>query len=160
MRPAAILLAVTALDCRPRQPEPTGPPAGFEHAYAAPDCAPWDGYAVSLVLRGTPLAPLDSMIEAGDDPQLRLGIYPRDRRGVGRSGVRPGPARWPGDPEVGGGALCAAGRCTAIPRGRITIREARDDGRLRGIVDVTLGDGRSVRGTFDAAWRQRMRLCG
>jgi hypothetical protein len=115
---------------------------------------------VSLVLRGTPLAPLDSMIEAGDDPQLRLGIYPRDRRGVGRSGVRPGPARWPGDPEVGGGALCAAGRCTAIPRGRITIREARDDGRLRGIVDVTLGDGRSVRGTFDAAWRQRMRLCG
>ena len=100
------------------------------------------------------------MIEAGDDPQLRLAIYPRATRGVGRSRVRPGTAQWPGDPEVAGGALCGAGRCTAIPRGSITIREARDDGRLRGIVDLALGDGRSVRGTFDAAWRQRMQLCG
>lgn len=160
MRLAASLLAVTALGCATHQPEPAGPPAGFEHAYAAPSCAPWDGYAVSLVLRSTPLAPLDSLIEAGDDPQLRLGIYPRDTRGAGRSGIRPRTVRWPADPEVAGGALCEGGRCSTIPRGSITVREAEDDGRLRGIVDLALGDGRSVRGTFDAAWRQRMQLCG
>lgn len=160
MRFAAILLAVTAFGCPAADPEPTDPPAGFPHAYAAPSCAPWDGYAVSLVLRSTPLAPLDSLIEQGTDAQLQLAIYPRDGRGTGLSGIRPGTVRWPADPEVAGGSLCEGGRCTGISRGRIVVRDAQDDGRLRGFVDLTLGDGRSIRGTFDAPWRPRTQLCG
>ena len=160
MNRATLLLAVAALGCPPQQPEPVGPPAGFEHAYAAPSCAPWDGYAVSLVMRPTPLAPLDSLIEARDSPHLELGIYPRDARGTGRSGLRPGTFRWPAEPEVAGGAFCDGERCSPISAGRIAVHDAAADGRLRGIVDLTLGDGRSVRGTFDATWRQRSRLCG
>lgn len=160
MKRTSVLVAVAALGCPPQQPEPTGPPAGFEHAYAAPSCAPWDGYAVSLVLRRTPLAPLDSLIEARDGPHLQLGMYPREARGAGRSGIRPGTFRWPADPEVAGGAFCDGERCTSMPAGRITVLDAAADGRLRGFVDLTLGDGRSIRGTFDASWRQRMQLCG
>jgi hypothetical protein len=159
MRRAAILIVTTALGCA-RPPEPAGPPAGYDHAYAGPSCAPWDGYAVSLVLRSVPLAPGDSVIERGNEPQLRLGIYPRKTRGSGPSGLAPGTVRWPADPEVAGGALCAGGRCSAMPRGAITSRQVDDDGRLRGHVDLQLADGRAARGTFDAEWRHIRRLCG
>ena len=160
MRLAAIVVAGAVSGCLTNAAESTDPPAGFEHAYAAPGCAPWDGYAVSLVLRHTPLAPLDSIIEAGDDPQLRLEIYPRDARDARPPGVRPGTVRWPADAQVAAGALCEGGRCTAIPSGSITVREADNAGRLRGSVDLTLTGNRSVRGAFSADWRQRMRLCG
>ena len=76
------MLAATVSGCVTNAADPKDPPAGFEHAYAAPGCAPWDGYAVSLVLRHTALAPLDSIIEAGDDSQLHLEIYPRDAPGT------------------------------------------------------------------------------
>ena len=160
MNRTAFFLVAAALGCPPQQPAPSGPPAGFEHAYAAPSCAPWDGFAVSVVLRPTPLAPLDSLIEARDTPHLELGIYPRDSRGTGRSGLLPGTFRWPADPEVAAGAFCDGERCTSISRGRITVNDAAADGRLRGVVDLALADGRAIRGTFDASWRQRSRLCG
>jgi hypothetical protein len=160
MRFAAIMLAATVSGCVTNAADPGDPPAGFEHAYAAPGCAPWDGYAVSLVLRHTALAPLDSIIEAGDDSQLHLEIYPRDAPGTRPSGIRLGTVRWPADVVVASGALCEGSRCTAIPSGSITVREADDTGRLRGIVDLTLAGNRSVRGTFAAEWRQRMRMCG
>lgn len=160
MKRTSLFIMAAVLGCPPQQPELAGPPAGFEHAYAAPSCAPWDGYAVSLVLRRTVLAPLDSLIERRDGPHLQLGIYPRDGRGTGRSGVRPGTYQWPADPEVAGGASCDGERCTPLPAGRITVHDAAADGRLRGTVDLTVSDGRSIRGTFNASWRQRTQLCG
>lgn len=159
MKHWALLLGLAALGC-PRQPEPTAPPAGFPHAYAGPSCAPWDGYAVAIVLRRMPLAPGDSILETGDEPRLQLGVYPRDTRGQGASGLRPGTFRWPNEPEVAGGSVCEDGRCTGLPAGTITIRQADPDGRLRGAVDLRLGDDRVIRGTFDAEWRHRTQLCG
>src|SRR5512145_2238791 len=143
-----LLLLIVAPACG-RMPEPWAPPAGFEHAYAAASCAPWDGYAVSLVLRGAPLARGDSAIEEGDAPQLRLAIYPRSGNDASASRLPAGTYRWPAEPEKAIGALCENGRCTTMPSGRITVRESAADGRLRGSVDLTLQDGRSLRGTFD-----------
>jgi hypothetical protein len=160
MRFAAILLGSAVLTCTPRTTDTSSPPAGFEHAYAAPDCAPWDGYAVSLVLRHTPLPPRATEIEMGDDQQLRLAIYPRDSRGAGPSGIRPGTVQWPAEPQVAGGSLCENDRCTPIPRGVITIRDADASGNFGGTVALALPDKRVVEGTFRAEWRQRARLCG
>lgn len=140
------------------QAEPSGPPAGFEYAYAAASCAPWDGPAVSLVLRGAPLAPGDSAIEAGSVPQLRLALYPR-APGISPSGLNPGTYRWPGDTEVAIGSLCQGGSCSTGTAGRITLREVGTDGRLRGSTELSLPDAGTIRGTFDAEWRARTMYC-
>ena len=160
MRFISIGVAGLAFGCAPPAVDFDSAPTGFEHAYAAPDCAPWDGYAVSLVLRHSEIAPLDSAIERGDDEQVRLGIYPRNSRASNPTGLKPGTVSWPAKSQVAGGALCTAGRCTAIQRGTITIRDVEADGRLTGSVDLTLPGSRSVRGTFQAAWRKRALLCG
>ena len=149
-----------AASCAPHAVDSSSPPTGFEHAYAAPDCAPWDGYAVSLVLRRSELAPSETAIESGDDEQLRLGIYPRDSRAQNPTGLKRGTVSWPAEPQVAGGTLCASGRCAELPRGIITIRDVDVNGRLTGSVDLTLPGRRAVRGTFQAEWRQRTRLCG
>jgi len=140
------------------QAEPSGPPAGFEYAYAGPSCAPWDGYAVSLVLRGAPLAPGDSAIDAGPAAQLRLALYPRDP-GISPSGLNPGSYRWPSQTEVAIGSLCQAGSCSTATSGRIILREVGADGRLRGSVELALPDAGTLRGTFDAEWRPRQMFC-
>ena len=150
-------LLLAALGCS-GQAGPSEPPTGFEHAYASPSCAPWDGFAVSLVLRGAPLAPGDSAIEAGDSPQLRLALYPRTS-GTGPSGLRPGTDRWPDQPEVAVGSRCDAGRCTTMPSGRIIVQDVEAGGRFRGTLDLLLQDGSELRGSFDADWRPRRMFC-
>ena len=140
------------------QAEPSGPPAGFEYAYAGPSCAPWDGYAVSLVLRGAPLTPGDSVIEAGPAAQLRLALYPR-APGIAPSGLNPGTYRWPGETEVAIGSLCQGGSCSTATSGRITLRDVGTDGRLRGSAEIELPGTGIVRGTFDAEWRPRQMFC-
>jgi hypothetical protein len=140
------------------QSEPSLPPAGFEYAYAGPSCAPWDGHAVSLVLRGAPLAPGDSAIEAGSTPQLRLALYPRSA-GISPSGLNPGIYRWPSETEVAIGSLCQGGSCSTAAAGRITLREVGTDGRLRGTAELELPGTGTLRGTFDAEWRSRQVFC-
>lgn len=115
---------------------------------------------MSLVLRGEPLAPGDSVLEGGDSRQLRLAVYPRGTGGTAPSGLRPGTYRWPDKPEVAAGALCERERCTAMPSGRITVLEIGADGRLSGYVDLRLADGRTMRGGFGAEWRPRRMFCG
>ena len=140
------------------QAEPSGPPAGFEFAYAGPSCAPWDGYAVSLVLRGAALAPGDSAIEAGSAAQLRLALYPRSP-GISPSGLNPGTYQWPSETEVAIGSLCQAGSCSTATSGKITLSAVGTDGRLRGSAELTLPNAGTIRGTFDAEWRPRQMFC-
>ena len=155
MRLLPLCLVVAACSA---QSEPSGPPAGFEYAYAGPSCAPWDGYAVSLVLRGAPLAPGDSAIEAGSGAQLRLALYPR-KPGIGPSGLNPGTYRWPSETEVAIGSRCQTVSCSTATSGRITLREVGSDGRLRGSAELELPGTGIVRGTFDAEWRSRQMFC-
>jgi hypothetical protein len=139
---------------------PSEPPPGFRYAYAAPSCAPWDGFAVSLVLRDDALTATDSMIEAGDRAHLQIGLYPRGSEGIAPSGLAPGTFRWPNQPEMAGGARCENGRCEAAPTGRVIIRDVQPDGRFSGEVDVILRNGEPVRGSFQADWRTRQMFCG
>lgn len=155
MRLLSLCLMVAACSA---QSEPSGPPAGFEYAYAGPSCAPWDGHAVSLVLRGAPLAPADSAIEAGPAPQLRLALYPRSP-GISPSGLKPGTYRWPSETEVAIGSLCQGGSCSTATSGKVTLHDVGTDGRLRGSAELTLPGAGTIGGTFDAEWRSRQMYC-
>ena len=140
--------------------EPTAPVPGFERAYASASCAPWDGYAVSLVLRPDALAPGDSAIEAGDGPQLRVALYPRgERSGPAPTGLRPGTFRWPDSPEAAIGSSCENSRCTTFAGGSVTIRRLEPDGRIVGSVELSNPEGTSIRGRFEAEWRPRRMFC-
>jgi hypothetical protein len=111
-----------------------------------------------VVLRGAPLAPGDSAIEAGQEAQLRLALYPRGP-GISPSGLNPGTYRWPGQPEVAIGSLCQGGSCSTATSGRITLRDVGADGRIRGHAELELPGTGTVRGTFDAEWRPRQMYC-
>jgi hypothetical protein len=140
------------------QSEPSEPPAGFEFAYAGPSCAPWDGYAVMLVLRGAPLAPGDSVIYAGQTPQLRLALYPRSP-GISPSGLKPGTYRWPSETEVAIGSLCQGGSCSTATSGKVILHDVGTNGRLRGSAELELPGAGTLRGTFNAEWRPRQMYC-
>jgi hypothetical protein len=139
---------------------PSGPARGFENAYAAPGCAPWDGYAVSLVLRGDTLAVADSAIEHGDQPRIQVSLYPRAARGDNPSGLAPAVFAWPVDEEVANASVCTNGRCEGIPRGRLQITAISPTGDFSGDLEMTLKDQSVIRGLFHAKWRQRTVLCG
>ncbi|HJR36035.1 MAG TPA: hypothetical protein VJ817_13855 [Gemmatimonadales bacterium] len=155
--PWILALGLVAAACS-AQAEPSEPPPGFEYAYAGPSCAPWDGHAVMVVLRGAPLAPGDSAIEAGPAPQLRLALYPRSP-GISPSGLNPGTYRWPGETEVAIGSICQGGSCSTATSGKVTLHVVGTDGRLRGSAELTLPDAGTIRGSFDAEWRSRQMYC-
>ena len=48
---AALVLVGSAIDVGPLPK----PPAGYQFAYASPDCAPWDGAAMSIYLGASPV---------------------------------------------------------------------------------------------------------
>jgi hypothetical protein len=80
---------------------PIGSPRGnFAYAYAAPNCAPWDGRAVQILLTTRPTAEPEK-----ERPQLRLAIYPRETEVAGRTYT------WPAEPEMATGGRCAGDSC-------------------------------------------------
>jgi hypothetical protein len=139
---------------------PGGAPSGFQNAYAAPSCAPWDSYAVSLVLRDDALAPTDSLIENGQQPHLQIGLYPRNTRAENPSGLEPATFEWPAEPVVGSAVYCANGDCEDMPRGRVRVTSVFPNGDFAGDVEITMKDGTVVRGSYRASWRHRSMLCG
>jgi hypothetical protein len=160
VRLVGMVLALSA-GCACAVADPAGLPE-YPYAYAARSCAPWDGFAVSLVLRRDSLAPGDSLIEQSGGPMLQLGLYPRDRgRGSGPTGLAPYTFRWPLEPEEASGARCQQGPpCETFSRGRIAIRSISPDGAITGEVELESAQGAVVRGGFRAAWRQRVVYCG
>jgi hypothetical protein len=126
-----------------------GPPGEFAYAYASPDCAPWDGRAVSIVLTTTPATAPDTT-----SPYLQLAIYPRQPEVAART------YRWPADPEVATGSRCTAEGCTPAAAGEIRLGPPRADSALAGTVTLRFGPGDSVAGGFQAVWRDRRMLCG
>jgi hypothetical protein len=126
-----------------------GPPNGYAYAYASPDCAPWDGRAVEIVLTTVPTNAPEST-----RPQLRLAIYPRDAEITGKA------YRWPADPEMATGARCIADSCEVAATGEIELRPARPDSSLEGTVTLRFGSNDVAAGGFRAAWRPRRILCG
>jgi len=157
LRHAALLLGVSSISCGDSPDLATLPPSppGFAYAYAAPSCAPWDGPAVSLVLRSDPLAGSDSLIEQGDRPQLRISIYPREAGGLARRTYR-----WPRQPEEAAASRCESGQCDPVSAGWVTIRTIAPDSQLTGELELRFEGGGTARGGFRAAWRSRRYFCG
>jgi hypothetical protein len=125
------------------------PPGGFAYAYASPDCAPWDGRAVEILLTTKPAAEPEK-----ERPQLRLAIYPREIEVAGRT------YRWPAEPEMASGGRCAGDSCQPALAGEIRLQAPRSDSALEGTLMLQFGPNDVVTGRFRAVWRPRRILCG
>jgi hypothetical protein len=126
-----------------------GPPADFRYAYASPDCAPWDGRAVQILLTTTPAAAPEEA-----RPQLRLAIYPRETELADQA------YRWPNEPQVATGARCTTDSCQTASAGEIRLGPARADSALEGTVTLQFGSTETLIGGFRARWRPRRMFCG
>lgn len=133
----------------------TAPAPALAHSYAAPSCAPWDGYAVSLVLRGDSLADSVTAIESGTTTMLRIALYPREAGAIMLRDYA-----WPAAVEEAAGSWCRSGACVTVPRGRVTVQRIRPDHGFDGTLTVRLPDGSRMTREFRAAWRARQQLCG
>jgi hypothetical protein len=126
------------------------PPEGFGFAFATPDCAPWDGPAISILLTGSRSDSVD-----GVSRQLRVAVYKQSDSVVGRR------FHWPADPEVASGTLCQGSEsCEAAASGEIFFRPTGSDTILEGIVLLRFPKSDSLYGGFRAAWRPRRAMCG
>lgn len=125
------------------------PPSGYGVAFATPDCAPWDGRAIAIVLAGSQA---DSVI--GMAPQIRVAVYPRADSVAGHS------FQWPADPESAAATRCVGSRpCEAATSGEIHFRPGTDTALAGSLVLHFIG-GDSVYGGFRAEWRPRQVFCG
>lgn len=129
-------------------------PEGFRYASASPDCAPWDGRAITILLSDRPGT--DSGGISGDRrPLVRVSIYPRSAS-VGRQSYE-----WPADPQAGSAIRCLAGAdCESATRGIVTITNGLPDTVVLGSIQLHFADGSGITGGFRARWIQRQVLCG
>jgi len=125
------------------------PPGDFAYAYASPDCAPWDGRAVQILLTTRPAAEPEN-----ERPQLQVAIYPREREVGGRT------YRWPAEPEMASGGRCAGDSCQSALAGEVRLNAPRPDSALEGTLVLRFGPNDAVSGGFRAVWRPRRILCG
>ena len=147
--PLGIMLGLGCGELSDLAPVPN-PPRGYPAAFATPDCAPWDGRALTVVLAESPTDSLD-----GTYPQLWITVYPRGEAVAGRS------FHWPETPEAGAGRRCLVARpCEAAASGEIRFRPTHADTALEGSLVLRFGTGDSVYGGFRAEWRPRQVFCG
>lgn len=152
----AIVVALAVLSsCGPGEPPPySEPPAGYPHAYAMTDCAPWDGIATSITLSADTVR-VDTPLGAEfDPPYLWIAIYESAGDLAGErfelDGVR-----------TGGGSRCeSGGACDAAEGGWVRILEVGDDRGLRGDFELRFAGEPPLVGGFDAEWIDRTILCG
>lgn len=126
------------------------PPDGFGFAFATPDCAPWDGPAVSILLTGSRADSVDGMSR-----QLRVAVYKETDSIVGNR------FHWPSDPEVASGTRCQGSEsCESAESGEIDFRPTGSDTLLEGTLLLRFPKSDSVYGGFSAEWRPKRALCG
>lgn len=147
--------AAIALCGEGAQPSALGPQ--FPFAYASPDCAPWDGPAVQVVL--TSHAVPASQTRVPPPPSLQLSLYASLPRVIGRSiRIDTGTVN---DGRSGAAFWCTGSHaCAAATRGSVRIDGLGADSVLRGRYDVTMPTRGRLRGGFDAEWREGPAMCG
>ena len=147
--PLGLVMALGCSDSSNLAPVPP-PPPGYAFAFASPDCAPWDGPAIFVVLAQSRADSLE-----GTGPQIRVVVYPRSEAVAGRR------YRWPADPEVGAGRRCLESQpCESAVSGEINFRPTGSDTALEGSILLHFAAGDSIIGGFRAEWRPRQMLCG
>lgn len=126
------------------------PPLTYAHAYATPDCAPWDGQAVTVYLAN---APSDSI--PPESPHLRVSIWkPAADLAYRRF-------RWPADARVGAAFQCASAEsCERVNEGWIRFGKLQSDRTWEGHLFLRLPSGDTVHRHFLATWRPVRIGCG
>lgn len=150
------LLAAGSLGCDTPAPVASvpPPPAGYPFASAAPDCAPWDGAAITILLGAEPGSDTAGIPETAR-PLLRVSIYPRENGVTGRT------YRWPADPQAAAGFRCQSGdSCQTASEGEITLLPAPGDTVFEGSLRMHFPDSSTLSGGFRATWHPRRMLCG
>ncbi len=144
-------LAAVTLSCAGEPVTPSALPLNeFPFATAYPDCAPWDGPAVSIVL-----TPALDTAETETPPLVRVMVYDTAERLVGRTTV------WPGDAEVGSAVWCVAdGDCAVADSGVVVLEHLSGDTALVGRLRLVFVQRGLLDGAFQARWRPRTPLCG
>ncbi|MEO8201701.1 MAG: hypothetical protein ABI679_14325 [Gemmatimonadota bacterium] len=124
----------------------------FTQSVAFPDCAPWDGAAVSIYLTTTARDSLSEQIAA---PFLHLAIWRNVRNLPGAT------ISWPSDDQPGTASWCAtADGCEPAAAGRVQVGGLVGDTTLSGSYDLRFTDSTVMRGHFRARWLDRRVLCG
>ena len=129
---------------------PVAGTADFSDAVAGPDCAPWDGPALTLLLR----------TEAGGDEAGRssvtVSVWEKPARLSGRKVTLPRGGRG------GGTALLEVSGRPAVRLRKGTVRFDRlEPGRgASGSYDLRFLDGRRLKGRFNARWGKDPVPCG
>jgi hypothetical protein len=134
---------------------PAAPSESYPHAYATPDCAPWDGAAVTFLFTPEPLAAGASSPPAR---HVRVSVF-RPLASLPGLDVELD-ATENGQPVAQASACDAPGACDPIRSGTLHVESVEADGSVTGSVDLPLGRGERLAGAFDAEWRGRDPACG
>lgn len=124
---------------------------GYPYAYAAADCAPWDGPAVTILLTARPA---DSNAVSG--PHVSISVWRSATALAGQT------VAWPSDQQVGAATRCTSDAgCELARTARVTFAPASPDTTLGGSVELTFAGADSIlRGTFRANWLRTRAMCG
>lgn len=149
---AACLAATVAIACQadPSAMPATRPLTEFPHAMARPDCAPWDGPAISILLTLT-----TDTADPPATPFVHVGLYESLDRLLGRT------IRWPAETEVGAASWChAVSDCVRADSGVVLLDALAGDSVLAGRLRLGFPERGALDGAFRAVWRPTSALCG
>jgi hypothetical protein len=151
----AALLALASA-CGSAAPIPATPPPKYPHAYAAKDCGPADGPAVTVYLSSQPMVwPADGFPREFTSPFVMISVWRSTRDALSKQFVVEENASW------GMVSFCGnASACAPAPTGRVRLARLTGRGVLEGEIDVRSPAGEEVRGTFRAEWKDRVVYCG
>ena len=144
-------LATIACASEPATNLSSQPLPDFPFATARPDCAPWDGPAVGILLTTTA-----DTIPSDTTPYLYVGLYDTRDRLLRRT------ISWPAEPVTGGASWCvgAGGDCMAADSGQVRLDSIEGDSILAGRLRLVFPGGAVLDGSFRARWRSRAAMCG
>lgn len=145
-------LIIVFSSCRPAGPRepPAEPLSGFPVAQAGPDCAPWDGAAVTILFSAPSL-----LTDSIRPPYLRVSLWKGLEALAGRTW------RWPVEEQIGAASLCVTeANCRAAITGVVRLDPVGADSVVTGRLRLDFADRPALGGSFRAAWRARAALCG
>ncbi len=145
-------LALASAACRSGPPSELSaePLPGFPAVRAGPDCAPWDGSAVTILFATEFPAP-DSV----RPPYLRVSIWKDLESLAGHTW------RWPVAETIGAASLCSSDDdCRAASKATIWIGPVGPDSAIAGRLQLDFPGQPSLAGSFRAAWRTQRGRCG
>ncbi len=148
--PLGLALALAACRHAPPSELPAEPLSGFPALRAGPDCAPWDGSAVTILFAAA-LPTADSV----RPPYLRVSLWKDLESLEGHTW------RWPVTESIGAASLCTTeDDCRAASKATIWIEPVGPDSAIAGRLRLEFSDRPTLAGSFRAPWRTRRGRCG